>query len=231
MRYAIREAGKQNGGRYSQWGPIWGHNHQFVLSDLEADDMAVFPLRDPVTRFVSGFYSRLREAHRGTTSGTRGRAAGIRVVPHSAGARRRIAERRRPKRWRAKFAMQSTVIADDMTFWTEAVVPAEEPGQGPLHRAAGDPLGRLGEDQGAARPAARSGPLAGRRDCAPSTPATGRSARRGRKPEDVVRRRLQAARDRRRGRAGTAQPTRDRCSTTATPSLRGSSGKRSAAAG
>ena len=62
LRYAIREARKQSGGTLdSQWGPIWGHNHQFRLCDLEADDMAVFALRDPVSRFLSSFYSRLRQ--------------------------------------------------------------------------------------------------------------------------------------------------------------------------
>ena len=39
----------------------------------------------------------------------------------------------------------------------EALVSAEEPRQGALHRPPGDALGRLGEDQGAPRPAERAG--------------------------------------------------------------------------
>jgi len=37
------------------------HEHGFTLRDVPAGEKMIFTLRDPATRFVSGFYSRLRE--------------------------------------------------------------------------------------------------------------------------------------------------------------------------
>jgi Sulfotransferase family len=45
----------------SPWGEVWGHDHRFRFADVDADHKAVIPLRDPVARFLSGFYSRLRK--------------------------------------------------------------------------------------------------------------------------------------------------------------------------
>lgn len=121
LRYAIREARKESGGQLdSQWGPIWGHNHLFRLSDLEEGDMAVFPLRDPVTRFVSGFYSRLREgAPRYYIRHTRAERQAFEWFPTPQELADALAERWGTKRWRAKFAMQSIGhLKRRMTFWT-----------------------------------------------------------------------------------------------------------------
>jgi Sulfotransferase family len=43
------------------YGQIVLHNHGFKLRDVPADDFAFFCLRDPISRFVSGFSSRLRK--------------------------------------------------------------------------------------------------------------------------------------------------------------------------
>lgn len=40
---------------------IYPHSHSFKLKDAPEGEAVVFFLRDPITRFVSGFYSRLRE--------------------------------------------------------------------------------------------------------------------------------------------------------------------------
>jgi hypothetical protein len=121
LRYAIREARKVNGGKLdSQWGPIWGHNHLFTMSDLEEGEMAVFALRDPITRFVSGFYSRLREGapryHIRHTRAER-RAFGWFSTPQALADA--LAEKRGRDNRRARIAMDSIGhVKRRMTFWT-----------------------------------------------------------------------------------------------------------------
>jgi Sulfotransferase family len=73
IKEALREAGLAVEGpesRYVQratcvpstpYGQIVLHNHPFKLRHVPADDFAFFFLRDPITRFVSGFASRLRK--------------------------------------------------------------------------------------------------------------------------------------------------------------------------
>jgi hypothetical protein len=43
------------------YGPILLHRHDFRLSDVPDGDLAFFCVRDPVTRFVSRFHSRLNQ--------------------------------------------------------------------------------------------------------------------------------------------------------------------------
>jgi Sulfotransferase family len=46
----------------SPWGEVYAHRgHRRRLSDTPEGDVVVFSLRDPITRFVSGFYSRLNK--------------------------------------------------------------------------------------------------------------------------------------------------------------------------
>lgn len=40
---------------------IYPHSHSFKLKDAPEGEAVVFFLRDPITRFISGFYSRLRQ--------------------------------------------------------------------------------------------------------------------------------------------------------------------------
>lgn len=42
-------------------GRLVFHEHEFGLPDVPAPDLAIFTVRHPVSRFVSGFYSRLRK--------------------------------------------------------------------------------------------------------------------------------------------------------------------------
>jgi Sulfotransferase family len=121
LRYAIREARKANGGELdSPWGPIWGHNHLFTMSDLEEGDMAVFALRDPITRFVSGFYSRLREgAPRYHIRHTRAERRAFEWFPTPQELADALAEKRGKERRRATIAMESIGhVKRRMTFWT-----------------------------------------------------------------------------------------------------------------
>jgi Sulfotransferase family len=62
IRFALREARRKAGGKLqTEWGPVWGHDHRFRLVHVGPDDKAIFALRDPISRFISGFHSRLRE--------------------------------------------------------------------------------------------------------------------------------------------------------------------------
>jgi hypothetical protein len=47
----------------TRYGHIILHRHSFRLFELELDDYVFFSLRDPISRFVSGFYSRRRKGH------------------------------------------------------------------------------------------------------------------------------------------------------------------------
>jgi hypothetical protein len=121
LRYAIREARRTNGGKLeSQWGPIWGHNHLFRISDLEPGDMAVFALRDPITRFVSGFYSRLREgAPRYHIRHTPAERRAFEWFPTPQALADSLAEKRGKDHRRATIAMDSIGhVKRRMTFWT-----------------------------------------------------------------------------------------------------------------
>jgi len=40
---------------------IWLHNHKVTLVDIPQGDKVIFFIRDPISRFVSGFYSRKRQ--------------------------------------------------------------------------------------------------------------------------------------------------------------------------
>jgi Sulfotransferase family len=73
IKEALREAGLAVEGpesRYKQkatdipstpYGQIMLHNHGFKLRNVPPDDFAFFFLREPISRFVSGFASRLRK--------------------------------------------------------------------------------------------------------------------------------------------------------------------------
>ncbi|HET6657019.1 MAG TPA: sulfotransferase family 2 domain-containing protein [Gaiellaceae bacterium] len=62
LRFAIRQAQEEGGPIESPWGPLSAHpGHRFTLADVPEGDKAFLAFRDPVSRFVSGFYSRLRK--------------------------------------------------------------------------------------------------------------------------------------------------------------------------
>jgi hypothetical protein len=121
IRHAIREARAAAGGRLdSPWGPIWARQgHRYKLSDVPEGDKAVFVLRDPATRFVSGFYSRLRKGrprHFREWSDEERRAFDWFTTPEA------LAEAlaaRGEERKRAEFAMRTIrQVRRPMTQWT-----------------------------------------------------------------------------------------------------------------
>jgi hypothetical protein len=62
LRFAVRQAQGETGPVESPWGPISAKpGHQFKLADVPEGDKAIVAFRDPVSRLVSGFYSRLRK--------------------------------------------------------------------------------------------------------------------------------------------------------------------------
>ena len=62
LRHAVRQAQVVADGLESPWGPVSAQpGHRLTLSDIPDGDKAVLAFRDPESRFVSGFYSRLRK--------------------------------------------------------------------------------------------------------------------------------------------------------------------------
>lgn len=63
IKFALNQAAKRAGEEQltTAYGPIIRHPHAFRLGDVPEGEFAIFSLRDPATRFVSGFYSRLRK--------------------------------------------------------------------------------------------------------------------------------------------------------------------------
>lgn len=62
IKYALRQAAKTHGDPLqTPYGALVHHPHGVRLDDLPPDDQAMFSVRDPASRFVSGFYSRLRK--------------------------------------------------------------------------------------------------------------------------------------------------------------------------
>ncbi len=57
IHHALSEAGKPS----TPFGKITLHGHKFKLAEVGDDEYAFFAVRDPVERFVSSFYSRLRK--------------------------------------------------------------------------------------------------------------------------------------------------------------------------
>jgi hypothetical protein len=64
LRHGVLAARELRGGDTleSPWGEVYAHRgHRRRLRDTPKGDVVVFSLRDPITRFVSGFYSRLNK--------------------------------------------------------------------------------------------------------------------------------------------------------------------------
>jgi hypothetical protein len=60
IKWALRQ-GENKPPPMSPYGEVLLHRHMFRLVDAEPDDQVFFCVRDPLTRFLSGFYSRLRK--------------------------------------------------------------------------------------------------------------------------------------------------------------------------
>lgn len=121
LRHAIRSARVNAGGQLlSPWGEVWGHDHRFRLSDVGAEHKAVIPLRDPVSRFLSGFYSRLRKgAPRHLVEWTEEERTSFERFPTPQALADALAEPSGPQRDDAELAMRSIGhLKFSMTHWT-----------------------------------------------------------------------------------------------------------------
>lgn len=58
---AIKDAIRSGATRRTTYGRLVLHKHRFTLRDVPDGEHAFFVLRDPATRFLSSFYSRLRK--------------------------------------------------------------------------------------------------------------------------------------------------------------------------
>jgi hypothetical protein len=121
LRHAIRASRAQAGGRLSSpWGRLRSHDHSFRFMDVGSDDMAVITLRDPVTRFVSGFLSRLRKgAPRYYNEWTANEGRSFEWFSSPRELADALAESSGEPRERAEFSMRSIRhVRDPMTYWT-----------------------------------------------------------------------------------------------------------------
>ena len=121
MRYAVRRERLAAGGALpSPWGPIWAHEHNFRLSDVPQGDKAIITLRDPVSRFLSGFCSRQRKGaprHMGEWTEAERMAFSWFSTPQELADA--LAEPPGEARVRAEFAMRSiSHLKRRMTLWT-----------------------------------------------------------------------------------------------------------------
>ena len=121
LRHAIRASRVQAGARLaSPWGRIRGHDHRFRFADVGSDEMAVITLRDPATRFVSGFLSRLRKgAPRYYNEWTPHESQSFEWFSSPGALADALAEPSGELRERAEFALRSIGhVKDPMIHWT-----------------------------------------------------------------------------------------------------------------
>jgi hypothetical protein len=121
LRYGIRAARLSAGGQLmSPWGEIWGHDHRFRFCDVGSDDKAVLAFRDPISRFLSGYFSRRRKgAPRYFIEWTDPERQSFEWFPTPQALADALAEPSGELRKRAEFAMQSIRhLNRPMTFWT-----------------------------------------------------------------------------------------------------------------
>lgn len=121
LRHAVRASSFNAAGPLqTPWGTVYTHNHRFRFADLGRNDKAVFPLRDPVSRFLSGFYSRLRKgAPRYFIAWTDAEAQAFEWFPTPQALADALAEPQGEGRRRAEFAMNRIRhVKRPMTHWT-----------------------------------------------------------------------------------------------------------------
>jgi hypothetical protein len=121
LRYAIRAARVRTEAQLtSPWGEVWGHDHRFRFPDVPRDDKAVLMLRDPVSRFLSGYFSRRRKgAPRYLIEWTEAERQSFEWFPTPQALADALAEPSGELRERAEFAMQSIRhLNRPMTHWT-----------------------------------------------------------------------------------------------------------------
>jgi Sulfotransferase family len=121
IRYAFRKARRTAGGELvTPWGPIESHRHSFGLHDVPKGDKAIFALRDPVARFLSGFYSRQRQgAPRYVREWSNAERQSFEWFATPRALADALAEPPSETRKRAEFAMESIRhLRRRLTLWT-----------------------------------------------------------------------------------------------------------------
>jgi hypothetical protein len=121
LRYALREARRRaGGGLVTPWGPIWGHDHGFGLRDVGRNEKVFFAVRDPLTRFLSGFYSRRRNgAPRYSIKWTENERQAFEWFATPQALADALAGESSEMRRRAEFAMGAIGhLKRPITFWT-----------------------------------------------------------------------------------------------------------------
>ena len=134
LKYAIRQAGKAalegTDARFNKdapWesplGTVHLQGHAFRLSAVPEGDLAFFSGRDPASRFVSSFYSRLRKGlPRHFTEWSEGEAKAFEWFETPQDLAAALAKRRGKKRAQAEFAMTTIRhIRRPMTSWVGEV--------------------------------------------------------------------------------------------------------------
>lgn len=129
LKFAIRESAraalpaKARFNKRTPWesplGTVHLEGHGFRLRDVPDDAYAFFSVRDPATRFVSSFYSRLRKGMpRHFTEWSDAEAEAFAVFQTPQDLALALAKRRGKKRGEAEFAMNSIRhIRRPMTWW------------------------------------------------------------------------------------------------------------------
>lgn len=121
ITHALRQAAKRSGGTArTPYGEVVNHPHSFRLVDVEPGDFAVLSVRDPVSRYVSGFYSRLRKGaprYNREWSDRERKAFGWFETPQALAEA--LASKRGRQRERAEFAMNSIRhLRRHLVWWT-----------------------------------------------------------------------------------------------------------------
>jgi hypothetical protein len=121
IKYALKQANaRSNEPLPTPLGDLILHPHSFKLEDVPEGDQAIFSVRDPASRFVSGFYSRLRKGaprYNREWSDAERRCFGWFSTPQELADA--LTKRWGPKRKKAEFAMNSIRhLRRPMIWWT-----------------------------------------------------------------------------------------------------------------
>jgi hypothetical protein len=121
LKHGIRAARAASGGKLvTQWGDVRGHHHRFRLCDVRADHKAVLAFRDPISRFLSGYFSgRRKGAPRYFLEWTEDERRAFEAFPTPQALADALASRVLERRRDAELALKSIRhLKRPMTFWT-----------------------------------------------------------------------------------------------------------------
>lgn len=121
IKHALRQVTKGTGKQLTTpFGELHNHPHSFRFGDVPEGDLAIFSVRDPASRFVSGFYSRLRKGaprYNREWSDAERKCFGWFSTPQELADA--LTKRWGPQRKKAEFAMNSIRhLRRPMVWWT-----------------------------------------------------------------------------------------------------------------